>query len=328
MNPFSLKYKKPEDKITSLFTHTLSQCNLIESLFRSIYGQEISEINRNTYEIGLQLHNKFRMPVKKAYLLSISNNGEITRGVTSVENKEGNPDAYFYDKQNQIIVLLETKIGSGVIYEDQLERHKTKVESFTSKNWKQETVTWNWVKEFLYNQLFEHYQHNELATYIINNFIGVLNDEVLGVYDENYFLWVSGNRQTLINNLLNALKSQFSNYNVLLPNGNHNEVRLMIGNSRFATFVLNQNRFILHPGGQRGYKWRVDIWNNYRIIYDQGAKYPNELSIPFTAIDENTLTLKSNNNVNTRDDYFNLINLISKTLIENPRLSIYLTFNT
>jgi hypothetical protein len=35
-------------------------------------------------------------------------------------------------------------------------------------------------------------QFYELSIYILNNFIGVINDEILGSnYDENYFLWLS-----------------------------------------------------------------------------------------------------------------------------------------
>lgn len=317
MNPFLLNYKKAEDRVTNLFMHVLTKCSLVNPFLEHVY--EVDSFKNSIFSTGLQMHNEFTLPVKKAYILSISNTGNIANNRITNEKEEGNPDAYFYDIQNQTLVFIEVKIGRGVLHQDQLERHKSKVKSFPSDQWIHQTISWSWIRDFLKMKLKANC--SELENYVINNFIGVINDEIIGAnYDKDYFLWLSDNYRNLIKNISWFLSTLNINYEIELPYGNHNEVRYLIGNTRFVTFVLNKDRFILHPGGKKGLNWRRIIYENYGVIYDQGDKYPNELCIPFTSINEATLTIKPNKNNYILDDFYDLRKIIVMTLKENRKI--------
>jgi hypothetical protein len=44
-----------------------------------------------------------------------------------------------------------------------------------------------------------------LPSYILNNFIGVLNEEVIGEYDKDYLLWLAQDNEILFRNLIDNL---------------------------------------------------------------------------------------------------------------------------
>lgn len=319
MNPFRLNYKKPEDKVTNLFVHVLEKCGLLSEFIQEIEWNTGEVLTNNfKFKNGLQLHKDFALPVKHAFVLGISNTGEVSDGPFPADQKEGHPDAYFYDEQHQTLILVEVKVGAGKLYRSQLDSHKSKVK--TVVEWHESQISWQAVRDTLKAKLNSSLKNHSLYSYIINNFIGVLNEEVIGdEYDEDYFIWIAQDDAELIKNLLSCLSEYHSGYKYVLPKGNHNEVRLQIDETRVFTFVLNQSRIIMHFGGTKGYKWRLQINENFGIHYDQGDKYQNELSIPFSAIDPNTLSLKPSQN-RLGNPSLTVKDLIHQSFSENPKL--------
>lgn len=319
MNPFRLHYKKTEDKVTSLFVHLLEKCGLVSEFIRELQwdsGEFLSDDYK--FRSGLQLHNNFAFPVKHAFVLGISNTGEVSDAPLPSDQKEGHPDAFFYDEQHQTLILVEVKVGVGKLFRAQLNSHKSKVKSVDK--WTERQISWKSIREKLKNKLNSGLKNQPLHSYIINNFIGVLNEEVIGdEFDEDYLIWLAQDNGELIRTLLSCLHRYHSGLKYVLPKGNHNEVRLQIDETRVFTFVLNQSRIILHFGGSKGYRWRLKINKEYGIHYDQGDKYQNELSLPFSSIDPNTLLLKPTmcSNVNQP---FSVKELIHQSFIENPKL--------
>lgn len=317
MNPFYLNYNKSEDRVTHLLIHVLNQCGLTNQFLKHTFQNCIFE-NALFYS-ELQMHREFHQPVKNAFVLSISNTGQISDTVTLNEKESGHPDALFYDTHSQTLVIVEVKIGKGVLSQNQIERHLSKVKDFPRNQWIHETITWSSIKDFFKNSL--HDNCTELQNYILNNFIGVINDEIIGYkYDEDYFLWLSGHNKKLMTNILKFLSSLKLDYIKNPHYGSHNEIRYLIGNRRFITFILNKNRLILHPGGEKGLRWRKHIQENYGIFYDQGESYPSELCIPFASINDESLNLIPNSETFQIDEFFNLKSIILNTLLENRNL--------
>jgi len=318
MNPFRLNYKKTEDKVTSLLIHVLKQCGLVSEFIQELqWDSGIVLFGKYNFRSGLQLHNDFNLPVKHAFVLGISNTGELYEDPLPTQNKEGHPDAFFYDEQHQIIILVEVKVGLGKLYRSQINSHKSKIKCVS--NWSEGFISWKSIKDLLKNKLSSSFNSQPLHSYILNNFIGVLNEEVIGEYDEDYFIWIAEDNAELIKNLLLFLRECHPSYNYHLPKGNHNEVQVKLNSTRVFTFVLHQSRIILHFGGTRGYDWRIKINREYGIFYDQGDKYQDELSFPFDSIDPNTLMLKSTSG---RDDIqpVSINDFIHKSFIENPKI--------
>lgn len=296
MNPFRLNYKKREDKVTNLLIHVLQRCNLFVEFLNAIRweAQEIT-FSTSTYNSGLQVHSDFRKAVENAYILGISNSGKIEPHTPSSQ-KESNPDAYLYEKTSRSLVFIEVKVGDGALTENQINRHKLRVPDFPKNEWILGQMNWFMIRDFFKEQLQSiKCRESELYTYIIENFIGVLQEEVLGEYNEEYLIHVSGERSLLVKNLLTLLRNKYANFTTKLENGSHDAVQFKIGSTRIATFVLKSDRFILHPGKSYGYEWRHRIKEGYGIYYDQGELYEDELCIPYDSINPLNLELISNN---------------------------------
>jgi hypothetical protein len=326
LNPFRINYRKTEDKVTNLFVHVLDHCKLVPGLLQSVPWKGSNSFSLNQrFSSGLQLHNDFTLPVREAYLLGISNTGGVINNGLPADEKEGHPDAYFYDAVNQILVLIEVKVGVGELYKAQLDSHKLKVKQVPKDSWNQAEITWQTIKMLLKEKLDGILMNSELPSYIINNFIGVLNEEVLGEkFDADYLIWLAGTHGNLVRNLLTCLFENYGNYFVTLPKKNHNEVRFHIGNERVATFILNQSRFILHPGGATDLQWRQQIYNDYGVIYDQGVMYPNEFSLPLSDIDPITLEFIPKKETYLETELLNMRLLMKRTFMENRRLQRYM----
>lgn len=319
MNPFRLTYKKREDKVTSLFIHILKKCDLFQDFLSEIkWDKQIDPFTDSTYRTGLQLHTIFPYPVKEALLLGISGTGTTEEfSLLPQKNKGGHPDAYVYDVINQRIVVIEVKVGNNLLSHEQLLSHKTKVPTIAVNDWSHGYMDWYKVRDFLISKL-EMFKGKELQTYILVNFIGMLQEEVIAEYNEEYLIAYSGEYGLLVFNLLQHLKVCYKNYDYKLEHKTHNEVRLMIQGIRVATFILDKQRFIMNYGGKNGLKWRRNIESEYGVIYNQGDLYPHELCIPYINIDPVTLFLKPNKQCTHS---LSLKDLIGETFKINKKLS-------
>ncbi|MFB6367157.1 hypothetical protein ACFCP7_24540 [Paenibacillus elgii] len=155
MNPFRINYKKSEDKVTYLLVHVLEHCQLITDFLRLInWKQPFKPIEMNQhFTANLQLHNDFTLPVKHAYILGISNTGQIIDDALPAKEDEGHPDAYFYDEENQVLILVEVKVGNGTLYSSQITNHKSKVSHILEQSWIHSEIAWEEIKIFLKSKL-------------------------------------------------------------------------------------------------------------------------------------------------------------------------------
>jgi hypothetical protein len=330
INPFSVGYKKQEDKITALLNHVLEECNLINSFLTYFLEEDFMNCD---FDLDLQLHNKFKKPVKKAILIGISNLEELQ--VISSSKEDGNPDAYYYDTKNKILVLVETKIGIGRLTSDQMKRHKRKLGS--NINWKDKVIYWDDVVSF-FNNIYQT-TNSEVQKYIIRNFIGALNQDVLGHFDEEYYCHLAGNNSTLVKNILFFIEEHFKGYRQELFNKTHNELRFFSHKKdRFFTIILNHNRVILHYNGDKGFKLREELNERYGVFYPQTNKkgsteiYTNELSIPFKCINKDTLKIEPEfvHEFSVKNDILDLLDLkelIKHSLRENFNLRRAIIYN-
>jgi hypothetical protein len=332
INPFSTGYKKQEDKITALLNHVLEECKLSNIFLSHFLDDNFKECN---FELDLQLHNKFKKPVNKAILIGICN--QVEGEDKETDKEDGNPDAYFYDKKNKILVLIETKIGIGKLANDQMERHKKKLDK--NFNWIEKIIYWDEVVSF-FDKIYESID-NELEKYIIRHFSGTLYQDVLGVFDFDYYCHLAGNYSTLVRNILLHLEEKFDGYRKELVNKTHDELRFYTEGQqkdRFFTIVLRHNRVILHYTGDQGFLLRREFKERYGIHYLQTNRhgseeiYIKELSIPFDRINKYTLKLKEiivheTSFHNDIVDLLDLKELIKHCLKENSKLKSKIIYN-
>lgn len=299
LNPFRTNYDKAEDKITDVFIHVLQKCNLFAEFLKVVkWNTQTPPDLRESTRLQLQLHGDFDLSVKHAYILGVSTTGKaIDFEENQTEKKKGHPDAYIYDKQSETIVLFESKVGKNLLKKSQITRHKKVVLSIPEDYpWHEGYISWAEVMSF-----FDHIRssllgQNELYNYIIGNFVGVLSEDVLGIYDEEYYLHLAGHHRELITNIMALLRQLSRNYDYppKLEDNKHDACQFNIQGTRVATFVLRHERFILHPGAGIGKKWADKMKDEYGIYYHQDGSYGGkELSIPFENIDPVTLELIS-----------------------------------
>ena len=97
----------------------------------------------------MQRHSDFLEPVKHAYLLCISKTGLIKSSPSDGSGVD--PDAYFYDVNNQVLIFVEVKIGVGDLYQDQLDSHKRTAPHVPMKLWNEGRISWPEIKAFWRN---------------------------------------------------------------------------------------------------------------------------------------------------------------------------------
>jgi hypothetical protein len=336
VNPFLIDYSKKEDKVTGLLMHVLEKCDYIPDFLASIDWENEHDFSQNKFEdCGLQLHKDFDKPVKKAFVLGISNDEIDDEDSDSPSEKtDGNPDAYMYDKEKEVLILIEVKVGKGKLTHDQLERHQRKVKN-KYLTWVKKTILWNDVERFFTKKLDTMNPSDDpLRYYIISNFIGVLNQDVISTtttYNKEYFLHLTGKYRLQVERIIEYIEKNYDGYIALPYTGSHKEVRYICKDNhktRFVTFVLNgeEPRFILHPGSKIGCKWKMEILKKYGIQFVQKGNYPSELSIPLSAIDPQTLKLKPKEGyrIDDNDDLRNLKSLINKTVEINKKLNKFI----
>jgi hypothetical protein len=342
VNPFLIDYSKKEDKVTGLLMHVLEKCDCIPDFLASIDWENEHDFSQNKFEdCGLQLHKDFDKPVKKAFILGISNDEIDDEDSNSPSEKvDGNPDAYMYDKEKEVLILIEVKVGKGKLTEDQLERHQLKVKN-KYLTWTRKTILWSDVEKFFAKKLDNvNPLTDPLRHYIISNFIGVLNQDVVSTtttYNKEYFLQLAGEYRLHVERIIEYIEKNYDGYIAIPYKGSHKEIRYICSNNnktRFVTFVLSgkEPRFILHPGSPTGYNWRMKISKKYGIHFVQKTKdntykiYESELSIPLSAIDPQTLKLKPKEGyqIDDNDDLRNLKSLINKTVEINKNLNKFI----
>ena len=294
INPFFLSYSQKENKVTELFLHVLQETGLISSFFDTLWpGHHFKSCHFT--DVNSQLSRNFEKEVQSAYILGISTTGELLVSESDDSHeKDGYPDGYFYDSQNKVLVLLESKIKSYELTQDQLNRHQARVVNDIHNDWNQKIITWEKVRDFLETSRAE-FDADDKNAYIINHFNDLINIELLNEFHSESFFYKAHQHQELAKQLHDQIIEciEMNDHIKLDPpylnSGNKDCVEYKTNKGSIAAIDLKAQRLILKPGRKHGLRMKEKYGKVYSGSHENRD---DEYSIALENIDLNTMSFK------------------------------------
>jgi len=189
-NLYELYYKKPENRITESFIKMLEKTkpSITPKVLELLgIGECYSE-----FKYGLQVNQDILGSVSSAVILGISGlSHEFDPNyVPSDENKEGDPDAHIYTRDDSMHILIEVKIGNNKLTDDQLYKHRKRFKNVDEASIRVVNITWEEVRNILAEIIvdYDEYHRNYL---LIQEFMDLItsNDyRDIFFYNENEHL--------------------------------------------------------------------------------------------------------------------------------------------
>ena len=242
-----------------------------------------------------QLSRNFEKEVQSAYILGISTTGKLLDSESDDnQEKDGYPDGYFYDSHNKVLVLLESKIKSYELTQDQLNRHQARVVNYIHNDWNQKIITWAKVRDFLETSRTES-GLNDKNAYIINHFNDLISIELLNEFHSESFFYKAHQHQELAEQLHDQIIECIERNDCIkldppyLNSGNKDCVEYKTNKGSIAAIDLKAQRLILKPGGIHGLLMREKYGRAYSGSYEN---LDGEYSIALENIDQHTMSLK------------------------------------
>lgn len=182
-NLYELYYNLPENRVTESFIKMLEKTKpsitpkLLDLLGLGNYNSDFN------YE--LQVNQDITANISKSIVLGISgfsHEFDLIE-VESGDKKEGNPDAYIYANDDSIHILVEVKVGSNKLTNDQLRRHSTRFVNVDKADIHVINKTWDEIRNELAEILNDYDEHHRNYL-LIHDFIDLITPKgYIEIYD-------------------------------------------------------------------------------------------------------------------------------------------------
>ncbi len=239
-NLYELYYKGPENRITESFIKMLEKSKpSITPTFLELLG--IRECH-SVFNYSLQVNHNIKESVSNAIVLGISgftHEFDIKKAL-SKKDKNGNPDAHIYAKDNSIHILFEVKIGNNKLTDDQLYRHSKRFKNLNQADAKVHIInkTWNEISSQL-KVILNDYAESHRNYLLIDEFLDLITPngyKDIFFYKENEHL---KNEYIALDNFIKSLPE------VSVEERNDESIDYLYNDINFATIFPKNNSLIL-----------------------------------------------------------------------------------
>ncbi|MFS0883083.1 hypothetical protein [Metabacillus niabensis] len=210
-NLYELHYRKDEDRVTEVLIKLLEKSTneLTDNFLTFCIGQD-NRVTDGEYSYGTQLFGDIGRTTKKGFILAISESGKIkTSNRVNSGKRDGKPDGFIYEQNQEISVLIETKIKGNELDRQQLMAHC--LTCLPNCNVIEEIyLKWEELRNFFYEEQkrYETYHKNWL---LIKEFQDFCDEYEVG-RDENDFMYLIkkyDNAEGILDNLHHYIKNRF-----------------------------------------------------------------------------------------------------------------------
>jgi hypothetical protein len=283
-NPFMLRARARENRITELMLHILEETSLVSQFADYIW--ENQSLSDEPVSIGLECEKLPYDDVEHAIVVGISKDG-IIHPFNNLPG--GRADAYFYFRNVKKALILEVKIAANELGKDQLLGHYKICNASTNEN--PRSVTWDEVLSFFRSQLAFTVEGSK-NHYLLTNFLEFARLESLGIVaDPDSFFRRFGSKEGAVKSLhehfiSEGFKSKF---------GRAKDPRTMEyckrNSESHVAIDLNHNRVILkfrYPRYKRIMEERIYEYfgGNYTGTY---YDYPTEANVPIDLLNQSNV---------------------------------------